>query len=106
MACLAASSRWPRACHADGKRAVTMFSSHTDTVHKQKATDTYKLSLQRNWLKVAGEGGVLGADCGTGVWIMLNLIAAGVPGLYVFHRDEEIGGGGSSYIAKHHPEEG
>jgi len=83
---------------------TTMFSSHTDTVEKRSAVGRKKLSLQRNWLKVAGEGGVLGADCGTGVWIMLNLIAAGVPGVYVFHRDEEIGGGGSSYIAKHHPE--
>lgn len=94
---------WVEIPDADGKRAVTMFSSHLDTVHKRSATGTYKLSLQRNWLKVAGEGGVLGADCGTGVWIMLNLIAAGVPGLYVFHRDEEIGGGGSSYIAENLP---
>lgn len=81
---------------------TTMFSSHTDTVHKAKATGTYKLAGKNGWLTVKG-GGVLGADCGTGIWIMLNLIAAKVPGLYVFHRDEEIGGGGSSFIAKHHP---
>lgn len=81
---------------------TTMFSSHTDTVEKRSAVGRKKLSLKGNWLTVAG-GGVLGADCGTGVWIMLNLIAAGVPGLYVFHRDEEIGGGGSSYIAKNLP---
>lgn len=93
---------WLDIADADGNPAVTMFSSHTDTVHKRSATDTYKLSLKGNWLAVAG-GGVLGADCGTGVWIMLNLIAAGVPGLYVFHRDEEIGGGGSSYIAENLP---
>lgn len=78
---------------------TTMFSSHTDTVHKATATETYKLSLKGGWLSRAG-GGVLGADCGTGIWIMLNLIKAGVPGLYVFHRDEEIGGKGSTFFAE------
>lgn len=82
------------------EKPTTMFSSHTDTVHKKTATDTYKLSIKGAWLTVAG-GGVLGADCGTGIWIMLNMIEAKVPGLYVFHRDEEIGGGGSLFIAKH-----
>jgi hypothetical protein len=82
---------------------TTMFSSHTDTVHKMTATDTYKLSLRGGWLSRAG-GGVLGADCGTGIWIMLNLINAGVPGLYVFHRDEEIGGKGSTFFAEEYAE--
>lgn len=82
---------------------TTMFSSHTDTVEKRSAVGRKKLSLKGAWLSAAG-GGVLGADCGTGIWIMLNLIKAQVPGVYVFHRDEEIGGGGSSHIAKHHPE--
>lgn len=86
---------------AEGNRPVTMFSSHTDTVHKQKATGTYKLVSKRAWVKAKG-GGVLGADCGTGIWLMLNLIKAKVPGLYVFHRDEEIGGRGSSFIADKH----
>lgn len=87
--------------HPNGVDAplTTMFSSHTDTVHKATATDTYKLSLKGGWLSRAG-GGVLGADCGTGIWIMLNLIKAQVPGLYVFHRDEEIGGKGSTFFAK------
>jgi len=82
-----------------GDPITTMFSSHTDTVHKAKADGTYKLALREGWLSVAG-GGVLGADCGTGVWIMLNLIAAKVPGVYVFHREEECGGHGSLHFAK------
>lgn len=90
---------WVEVPDADGNRAMTMFSSHTDTVHKRSATDTYKLSLKGNWLSAAG-GGVLGADCGTGIWIMLNLIKAQVPGVYVFHRDEEIGGGGSVFVSR------
>lgn len=80
----------------------TMFSAHTDTVHKAKADNTpYKLSLKEGWLSVKG-GGVLGADDGTGIWIMLNLIKAKVPGLYIFHREEEIGGNGSKFIAAQH----
>lgn len=85
-----------------GKNPTTMFSSHTDTVHKSKAENIpYKLRFKNGWLSVDG-GGVLGADDGTGIWIMLNLIKAKVPGLYIFHREEEIGGRGSSFIADNH----
>jgi hypothetical protein len=42
----------------------------------------------------------LGADDTAGVWLMLNLAEAGVPGLYLFHRNEEHGGLGSEYIKK------
>lgn len=42
----------------------------------------------------------LGADDSTGVWLMLNLAEAGVPGLYIFHRNEEHGGLGSEHIKK------
>jgi hypothetical protein len=35
---------------------------------------------------------------------MLELIKAGVPGLYIFHRAEEVGGQGSSYIANTTPQ--
>lgn len=43
-------------------------------------------------LKDPHAGGCLGADDGVGVWIMLRMIEAGVPGSYVFHRGEECGG--------------
>nr|WP_048512644.1 hypothetical protein [[Pseudomonas] sp. BICA1-14] len=82
----------------DGSTPTSVFSSHTDTVHRKKDADTYKLSIKKAWVDVAG-GGVLGADCGTGIWLMLNMIKAQVPGLYLFHREEEIGGGGSAFIA-------
>lgn len=86
----------------DGDKPVTtLFSSHTDTVHKRTATQPYKLSCRDNVMTARG-GGVLGADDGTGMWIMLNLIKANVPGLYIFHRDEEIGGLGSSHIVSRH----
>lgn len=76
-----------------------LWSCHTDTVHKSPGP-------QKIWY---GDGIVytdetskecLGADCTVGVWIMMNMIRSRVPGTYVFHCDEEIGGLGSSYIAK------
>lgn len=92
---------WLSVPKADGTQATTLFSAHTDTVHKAKATGTYKLAAAEGMLSVK-DGGVLGADDGTGIWIMLNLIKAKVPGMYIFHREEEIGGNGSSFIATYH----
>jgi len=94
---------WLEILQADGSAPTTLFSAHTDTVHKAKATGTYTLAAAGGMLSVKG-GGVLGADDGTGIWIMLNLIEAKVPGLYIFHREEEIGGNGSSHIAAQHAE--
>jgi hypothetical protein len=46
----------------------------------------------------------LGADDGAGLWIMLGMIAARRPGLYLFHRGEEEGCLGSRWIQHHTPE--
>ena len=75
----------------------TMFSCHTDTVHKRTETGSYLLDFDGSTLRRKG-GGVLGADCGTGWLIMLAMLRAGVPGLYVWHRAEEIGGKGSEFF--------
>lgn len=40
----------------------------------------------------------LGADCTTGVWLIIQMIEAGCPGVYVIHEDEEIGCLGSTGI--------
>ena len=42
----------------------------------------------------------LGADCTSGVWLILEMIKAQVPGVYVIHNDEEIGRIGAEYIVK------
>lgn len=81
----------------------TMFSCHTDTVHKRTDTEKYELTFTRGILMRKG-GGVLGADCGTGWLIMLAMLRYGVPGLYVWHRAEEVGGLGSEYFRKHQVE--
>lgn len=44
----------------------------------------------------------LGADNAAGMWLCLEMIAAGVPGAYIFHRGEERGGIGSRGMADHH----
>jgi peptidase M28-like protein len=78
-----------------------LWSSHTDTVHTK---DGQQRLINSSGLVSAEKSSCLGADCGAGVWIMLEMIRAKVPGLYVFHRDEETGGQGSAYIADQTPE--
>lgn len=41
----------------------------------------------------------LGADCTTGIWIMLQMIEANVPGFYIIHTDEEVGRKGAESIS-------
>ena len=79
--------------------ATTMFSSHTDTVHREEGKQ--KLLIDDFAKSVFSDGGsCLGADDTTGNFIMLHMIKNKVPGLYVFHRDEEIGGLGSEFFSR------
>lgn len=78
---------------------TTMFSSHTDTMHVKHGRQ--KLEVDEGFGLIYSVGSdVLGADDATGVFLMMNLIDAGVEGLYVFHRCEERGGLGSNYFAE------
>jgi hypothetical protein len=76
----------------------TAFLSHVDTVHFKYGR--HNVYIDNMAMAYTRDNTVLGADDTTGVWLMLNMIYAGVPGLYIFHRNEEHGGLGSSYIAK------
>lgn len=81
-----------------------LWSSHTDTVHRREGQQ--KVVLLGDYLMLGAndvQSSCLGADCTIGVWLMTEMIKAEIPGLYIFHRGEEIGGIGSSYIAKHYP---
>lgn len=78
-----------------------LWSCHTDTVHKEAGRQSVEYGDN---LVTAPSSSCLGADCGVGVWIMSEMIKAGVPGVYIFHRDEEIGGYGSDYIARNFPD--
>ena len=82
----------------------TMFSCHTDTVHpKPNKKYKNKLFVDTENKQVFTDGSSqLGADDGVGAWFMMNMIEAGIAGLYIFHRDEEVGGLGSTYFAENH----
>lgn len=95
---------------SDGSDAEILFSCHMDTVHtiKPKEPWTQKLTYDANFghimldTKDASAGNCLGADDGVGVWIMMQMVKAKVPGCYVFHCGEEVGGIGSrALLAKH-----
>lgn len=78
-----------------------LWSSHTDTVHKQDGRQTIEYG---DGVVTASRSNCLGADCTVGVWIMREMIQAGIPGTYVFHAAEEIGGIGSDWIAQNTPD--
>lgn len=87
---------------AVGDRPSILWSSHTDTVHRQGGRQTLEITDDQ-WVHSLSND-CLGADCAAGVWLMLEMIRAGVPGLYVFHREEESGGRGSMALARRTPE--
>lgn len=87
-----------------GTNPRVLWSSHTDTVHRTEGRQ--KLEYGDGFLTISSKEKVrecLGADCTVGVWIMRQMILRKIPGLYIFHREEETGGGGSRFIAKETP---
>lgn len=87
-----------------GDNSHVLWSCHVDTVAARGGRQA--VAVDENG--VAGllrpkAGMSLGADDGAGIWIMLNMIAAGRPGLYLFHRGEERGCLGSHWIRQNWP---
>lgn len=82
----------------------TLFTAHVDTVHSttgiQKVTYDANLNLLYIDQEAAKTTNCLGADDTAGMWLLLNMIDAAVPGTFVFFRGEEKGGIGSSWAAK------
>jgi hypothetical protein len=83
---------------------VTLFSSHVDTVHATDGRQRIHSAGGIISLRYPSPSRCLGADDTVGVWIMLHMIRNGIPGRYVFHRGEEVGCLGSSWIAENAPE--
>lgn len=79
-----------------------MWSSHVDTVHHGAGKVQVSFDTLMQTAYVTDSSSPLGADDAAGVWLMFQMIRAGVPGTYVFHRGEEVGAIGSRGIAKHH----
>jgi Peptidase family M28 len=81
-----------------GGTSPVVFSAHMDTVHRHPGPQEIwgDLEMQYLWKE---DDEPLGADDGAGCWMLVELIRAGVPGMYIFHQGEECGGIGSRYIA-------
>lgn len=103
--------------HVRVEDAPVLWSCHTDTVHWREGRQDVK--IKRGHIVLASpkkaartttdakghkymwaERDCLGADDAAGVFIMTEMIQAGVPGRYVFHFGEEVGGLGSSDLAR------
>lgn len=89
----------------DGMSPPYLFCSHVDTVHDRSAPVRQEVLVDETCgLAYKDDGQPLGADDAAGVWLMVNMIAQGVPGTYIFHRGEECGGIGSRGMVEHHQE--
>jgi|ERR1700680_822098 len=93
--------------HVHVDDSPVLWSSHTDTVHRRDGRqtlhfDSTAVCLSRRSRK---RSDCLGADDTAGVFLMWSMVHAGVPGHYVFHYGEEIGGQGSSALSYDWPAE-
>lgn len=83
-----------------GDKPKVAFMAHHDTVHKLDGRA--KPEVLDDFV-VSSDTDVLGADCTTGIWLMLRMIQAKVPGVYVVHAAEEIGCVGSRNLVDDNP---
>ena len=89
-----------------GEESPIMFTAHHDTVHTMGGKQ--KLGFQDTSLVLAREetqSNCMGADCTTGIWLILEMIAARVPGRYAIFAAEESGGHGSRDFVKSRPDD-
>ena len=86
-----------------GKNPSVCFTSHHDTVHRQEGLQ--KIQVINDVISLAPNSGssCLGADCTTGIWLQLEMIEAGIEGVYVVHAAEEIGCIGSKALVDRNP---
>lgn len=89
-------------------KSKTLFSCHIDTCHSvdesngQMQEIQYDPHMEHIFLPKGSNSSCLGADDGVGIYIMLKMIQANVPGGYIFHTGEERGGLGAKEVLKHH----
>lgn len=87
----------------DGSHPNLCFTAHHDTVHK---TEGLQKVIYDTVMGVAYTEGsnCLGADCTTGIWLILGMIECGVSGVYVVHAAEEVGCLGSGHLVSSSPD--
>lgn len=83
----------------------TVFAAHHDTVDRLSMRKTIVIDDQNiAHLPKGTNAACLGADCTTGVWIILRMIEANIPGIYIIHAGEEKGCIGSRALVLDYPE--
>jgi len=92
----------------NGEPSRVLWSCHTDTVHYEDCRQTVHLDKASQTIGLSRRSyqtsDCLGADDTCGVWLCVQMIAAKVPGRYIFHHGEERGCIGSHALAKgYHP---
>lgn len=85
----------------DGSFPEVCFTAHHDTVHFTGGFQTVEVALD---MAYTPDGDCLGADCTTGIFIIMEMIDALVPGQYVIHGGEELGCVGSGGIIVSNPD--
>lgn len=86
-----------------GANKQVCFTAHLDTVHRDEGKNPLVYDPVTGLLTSKNKT-QLGADDGTGVYLLLKLLEANVCGLYIFTLNEEIGGLGSEWMAENTPE--
>jgi hypothetical protein len=74
--------------------------AHHDTVHHSDGRQVVQIMDDHVY---SSGNDCLGADCTTGIYIMLRMIEENISGIYVVHAGEEIGCVGSSALVKDFP---
>ena len=87
-----------------GKNPKICFAAHYDTVHKFDGKQNVILKNDVISLAPKQESNCLGADCTTGIWLILEMIKANIQGVYVVHAAEEIGCVGSKALVARNPQ--
>lgn len=86
--------------NGDGSAPNLCFTAHYDTVHSEGG---FQELLVEDDVVTAVNSDCLGADCTTGIWLILEMIDSFVPGTYIIHADEESGCLGSGDLVKSSP---
>jgi hypothetical protein len=84
----------------DAKHA---FVAHSDTVEHKNGRVSLHVDANQiiSVAKHDTTSACLGADCGAGIWLILEMIKADRPGLYLICAEEESGCHGASALATH-----
>jgi hypothetical protein len=80
------------------------FTAHHDTVHRLEGMQNVLVVNDIVSVADATTSSCLGADCTTGIWLIMNMIEAEVNGVYVIHAAEEVGCKGSRALVADDPE--